>query len=117
MKEIKVATEHHLNAVSRTLNDSILYSQRLLELFLGKNASVTEKETISKINRSSGSHNERTKKIESNLGTATPSSFSSQLILPNVSNPVSRNSSAWDKNNQSEPINDLLHKEKMRKKN
>ena len=116
-KEIYAATEHHVDAVSQTLNDSLLFSQRLLELFLGKSAGVVETEKKSKINRGSDSNKEGIKNIESNLGNKTPPSVSSRLVLPHAENSVSRANVASNENNQNKPINNPLQEEITQKKN
>lgn len=115
-KEISAATEHHLDAVSKTLNDSLLYSQRLLELFLGKSAGVVETEEKSKIYKGSSSNKEGSKTTESKLGNKTPPSVSSGLVLSHVENSVSRNIVALNANKQNKPINNSLHEEKRKKK-
>ena len=115
-KQISAATEHHLDAVSQTLNDSLLYSQRLLELFLGKSAGVVETEKKSKIDRGSSSDKESFKKTEIKPGNKTPPSVSSRLVLPHVENSVSKNIVALNDNKQNKPINNPLHEEIKQKK-
>ncbi len=115
-KQITAATEHHVDAVSQTLNDSVLYSQRLLELFLGQSAGVLETDKRSKINRDSIGNKEGLKKIESKLGNKTPTSVYSRLISPHVENPVSKNILALNDKKQNKPINNPLHEKKTQKK-
>jgi TPR repeat protein len=115
-KQISAATEHHLDAVSQTLNDSLLLSQRLLELFLGKSAGVVETEKKSKINRDSSGNKEGLKKTERKPGNKTPPSVYSRLVLPNAENPVSKNILALNDKKQNKPINNPLHEEKTQKK-
>ena len=115
-RQITAATEHHLDAVSQTLNDSLLYSQRLLELFLGKSAGVVETDKRSKINRDSRGNKEGLKKTESKPGNQTPPSVYSRLVLPNVENPVSNNILTLNDKKQNKPINNPLHEEKTQKK-
>ena len=115
-KEINAATEHHLDAVSQTLNDSLIYSRRLLELFLGKSAGLMETEKKSKINRGLDSKKEDIKKTESSLGNETPPSGSGRSPLPHAGNTVSENVVALNENKKNKPINNLLHQELTQKK-
>jgi hypothetical protein len=115
-KQISAAAEHHLDAVSQTLNDSLLYSQRLLELFLGESAGVVETEKKSKIDRDSSSDNEGFKKTESKPGNTTPVSVLSRLVLPHVDNSVSKNILALNDDKQNKPVNNPLHEEITQKK-
>ena len=116
-KQISAATERHWDAVSQTLNDSLLYSQRLLELLLGKGAGVMETEKKSKIDKGSSSDKEGSKKTESKPGNKTPHSVSSRLVVPHVENPVSTNVAALNDKKQNKPINNPLHEEITQKKN
>ena len=115
-KQISAATEHHLDAVSQTLNDSLLYSQRLLELFLGKSAGLVETEKKSKIDRGSSIDKEGFKKTEIKPGNKTSPSVSSRLVLPHVENSVSKNIVALNDNKQNKPIDNPLHEEIKQKK-
>ena len=116
-KQISAAAEHHLDAVSQTLNDSLLYSQRLLELFLGESAGVVETEKKSKIDRDSSSDKEGFKKTESKPGSTTPDSVLSRLVLPHADNSVSKNILALNDDKQNKPSNNPLHEEITKKKN
>jgi hypothetical protein len=115
-KQISAAAEHHLDAVSQTLNDSLLYSQRLLELFLGESAGVVETEKKSKIDRDSSSDKEGFKKTESKPGSTTPDSVLSRLVLPHADNSVSKNILALNDDKQNKPVNNPLHEEITQKK-
>ncbi len=115
-KQISATAEHHLDAVSQTLNDSLLYSQRLLELFLGKRAGVVETEKKSKIDRDPSSDKEGSKKTEGKPGNKTPDSVPSRLVLPHVENSVSKNILALNDDKQNKPINNPLHEEITQKK-
>ena len=111
VKEINAVTEHHLDAVSKTLNDALLYSQRLFASFLEKNDSVIEREKIPEINRSFGNNKESSKSFENNLKNGEPSALTNQLVIPNVKTSVSRNKAALDENQQSAPITNFRHKD------
>ncbi|MDC0400018.1 SEL1-like repeat protein [Alphaproteobacteria bacterium] len=115
-KQINAAAEHHLDAVSQTLNDSLLYSQRLLELFLRKSTGAVETEKKSKIDRGSSSDKEGFKKTESKLGNKTPDSVPSRLVLPHVENSVSKNILALNDDKQNVPISNPLQEEMTQKK-
>ena len=115
-KQISAAAEHHLDAVSQTLNDSLLYSQRLLELFLGKGSGVVETEKKSKIERDSSSDKEGFKKTESKPGNKTSDSVPSRLVLPHADNSVSKNILALNDDKQNKPINNPLYEEITQKK-
>ncbi len=115
-KQMSAATEHHLDAVSQTLNDSLLYSQRLLKLLLGKSAGVAETEKKSKIDRGSSTDKEDFKKSASEPGNKAPHSFSGRVVVSHVENSVSKNIVALNDNKQNEPTNSPLHEEITQKK-
>ncbi len=111
IKEVNAVTEHHLDAVSKTLNDALLYSQRLFASFLGKNDSVIEREKKPQSNRSFGNNNESRKNIENNIKNGKPSVLSNQFVIPNVKTSASRNKAELAENLQSASITNFRYKD------
>ena len=116
VKEINVVTEHHLGSVSKTLNDALLYSQRLLASFLGKNGNAIEREKNSSINEGFGHNNESPKNIENNIESEKPSALSNHLVIPNVKTSVSKSKAALNENQKIASITNFRSKDITPKK-